>query len=100
MSLKQVADTMIEATRDFVARAIRPIEARVAALEAAQQKSLADAFQGPYLPRSMYRRGALVQHRGSVWLALEDVDGKPGEASGWRLLVRAGRDAENRRDEA
>ena len=61
---------------------------RLDALEARQEKSLADSFKGPWLPRAGYTRGALVQHQGSIWIALYDVEGKPGEAEGWRLLVR------------
>lgn len=99
MSVKDMAEGMVDATKDYVARQLHPLEVRIAALERAQQKSLADAFQGPYIPRATYKRGALVQHRGSAWLALEDTDGKPGEGAGWRLLVKAGRDADNRRDE-
>ena len=74
------------------------LEQRIAELEGGQAKSLADCFRGPWLPETTYRRGELVQHRGSVWIALAaDVAGKPGETDGWRLLVRAGRDGVGQR---
>lgn len=61
------------------------VGAEIAKLE---QRTLADAFQGPWLPQRTYRRGALVQHGGSAWLALADTKAKPGEGEGWRLLVK------------
>jgi hypothetical protein len=91
MSKEETARAMVDATVGLIARKLKPLEQRIAALESERHKSLADAFQGPWLPRATYLRGALVQHAGGAWLALEDTDGKPGEAPGWRLLVRGAR---------
>ena len=91
MSVKEMADSMVDATKDLVARKLRPLEERIAALEAERHKSLADAFQGPWLPRATYLRGALVQHGNAAWLAVEDTSAKPGEGEGWRLLLRGAR---------
>ena len=71
--------------------ALADLERRLAAMEQQQQRSLADAFRGPWLPATAYQRGDLVQHGGSAWLALEDGNGRPGECSAWRLLVKGGR---------
>ena len=62
---------------------------RLVELEAREQKTLADAFVGPWLPQRLCRRGSLAQHSGNAWLALADTEAKPGE--GWRLLVRGAR---------
>ena len=67
-----------------------PMIERLMGLEERENRSLADSFEGPWLPQKLYRRGALVQHNGSAWLALANTEGKPGEAEGWRLLVRGG----------
>jgi hypothetical protein len=93
MSQEENAKQIVEAMTEYVTRKLRPLEQRIADLEGAQQKTLADAFQGAWLPRALYRRGSLVQYGGSCWLALEETDGRPGEAPGWRLLVKSGRDA-------
>ena len=71
---------------------LEALAARIEALEAREQRSLADAFQGPWLPQRTYKRGALVQRDGSAWIALADTSEKPGQGEGWRLLVKgAGR---------
>ena len=100
MSVKETADRLVEATRDFVARQLAPrdrrieaLEARLASLEGAKTKTLADAYQGAWLSHRTYLRGALVQHGGCAWLALDDTAAKPGEGSGWKLLISRGRDA-------
>jgi hypothetical protein len=88
----QVADAIFECTSGLIDRRLQPILERLAELEKREQKSLADAFQGPWLPQRTYKRGSLVQHDGSAWLALADVNGKPGESGeGWRMLVRGAR---------
>jgi hypothetical protein len=89
--LEAMAGPMGSALGKHIASKLGPLEKRIEALEGAHMKSLADSFQGPWLPRALYKRGALVQHAGAVWIALEDVDGKPGESAGWRLMVKAAR---------
>lgn len=37
-----------------------------------------------------YRRRALVTHQGSLWLALRDTSGTPGDHADWQLVVAAG----------
>jgi hypothetical protein len=72
---------------DYIAKALAPLVARVKALEERETKTLADHFRGPWLPGE-YKRGDLVQHRGSAWLCIETGTGKPGESSHWRLIVK------------
>jgi hypothetical protein len=76
---------------DYIGKALAPLVARVAALEQAQTKSLADAYRGAWLP-GRYERGALCSHAGSLWLCIEDGDGKPGGSASWRLIVKGSRE--------
>jgi len=78
--------------RDYIGGALKPLVERISALEQAQTKSLADSYKGAWLP-GRYARGALVTHGGSLWLAVEDAEGKPGGSPAWRLIVKSGRDA-------
>jgi len=87
---KGVADHLDSVFAAFGGR-IRGLDDRITALETREVKSLADSFKGTWLP-GKYERGDLIQHRGSMWLAVEDGDGKPGESSCWRLLVQRGKD--------
>lgn len=85
--LKEHFEEKIAALENKQVDLVDPLEAlaaRIEALEAREQKSLADAFQGPWMPQRLY----LVQHGGSAWIALADTEAKPGEGEGWRLLVK------------
>ncbi len=39
-----------------------------------------------------YKRGDIVTHKGSVWLAKSTTIERPGTGEGWKLIVKAGRD--------
>lgn len=73
-------------------------EARIVALEA---RPVFD-YCGVWQPATRYPRGAVVTHAGSAWCALDEVIGqRPGEAAtGWRLMVKRGRDGKDARDGA
>ena len=71
----------------FFTAAVQPYVERIAALEAAREKTLADAFQGGWLAGRTYKRGSLVQHADALWLALDDSDARPGQSSAWRALA-------------
>lgn len=62
----------------------------IAALKRERSANLADFYRGSWLP-GRYQRGALVTHGGHLWIAVEDGDGKPGESSGWRMMVKGAR---------
>lgn len=68
------------------------LEKRVAAFEGAGLK-----YQGVWQRASSgYRRGSVVTHQGSAWIALKDhgEGEQPGMApDAWHMLVKAGRDA-------
>ena len=86
-----------------LAKALRPrlndLTKRVASLESqlasfdGGQKNLADAHQGPWQGGVVYDRGDLVTFQGSVWLCLEKGAQRPNADSGWRLVVKHGKDA-------
>lgn len=66
------------------------IEARFADL---QVRTLADVYREVYKAGEAYTRGELVTWGGSLWMAREATTDKPGTSEGWRLIVKAGRDA-------
>jgi len=76
---------------------INELEQTVAELKAAQTKSLADAFRGAWMPGSVFVRGSLAVHDGSLWLALADSDQKPGASADWKLICKRGRDGKDLR---
>jgi hypothetical protein len=94
-SVEAMADGVVQAIQQYVRNAIAPLEKQVADLqqqvadlERERTKTLADAFEGPWLAGRDYKRGALVQHRETSWLCLDDTREKPGSSSSWRSLAR------------
>jgi hypothetical protein len=73
--------------------AVFELSDRVRALESAQSKSLADCYRGTFLAGSVYARGQLLTHKGSLWLAMSVTTSEPGSCSDWKLVVQRGRDA-------
>lgn len=72
--------------KTHVALKVGPLLARIAALEAAQSKTLADHFEGGWLAGRVYKRGALVQRGDSLHLCLTETDEAPGSSAAWRCL--------------
>ena len=60
--------------RSEVARQLRERETRAAAAAV------------PYLAGVMYPPGAIVEHQGLVYKALDDTIGEPGRSAAWRRL--------------
>ena len=52
-------------------------------------------YKGVWNPDDVYRKHNSATLGGSVWIALEDDPGKPGESRAWQLAVKRG---ENGRD--
>jgi hypothetical protein len=86
--IAQAAAGVVEAVREHVTRRLAPFEKRLAALEAQQQKTLADSFRGGWMAGSTYTRGELCQHRGELYLCLMNTDSEaqPGHSAAWRCL--------------
>ena len=64
------------------------LEARLAALEGAQARTMADVFRGGYMPNTQYNRGDLIVDRGALWLAMQVSDERPGSTSAWKLIMK------------
>jgi hypothetical protein len=88
---RQFADEVVQAVRDHVARAVKPLEARIAELEAQSGGGFAGVFQ----LSQAYRRGVFVTCDSALWFATRDIDAgeaKPGAgATGWQLVVKSPR---------
>lgn len=68
---------------------IRALRARVHDLESRGIK-----YCGTWQKALDYKRGDVVTHAGSAWVALaEQTRAEPGATGGWQLMVKAGRDA-------
>ena len=65
-----------------------PLIDRIEELEAREQKSLADSFRGGYVPGVQYRRGDIVQRRGSTFICLIDSTRPPGNCDDCRMLLQ------------
>ena len=67
---------------------LTPVLQRIAALEK-HAKNV--RFRGVYQKAEHYEKGNLVTHKGSMWSALTDGPGIPGEDhDGWQLAVKSG----------
>lgn len=65
------------------------LERRVVVLEQ-QQKAM--RYRGVWQPAEAYERGNLATYDGSLWIAIDEAPGRPGER-GWQLAAKKGRDA-------
>jgi hypothetical protein len=74
---------------DVLAKSLGPILKRIDTLEAQfeQRKYFGVWDQGEFKQHNM------VTHGGSLWIALCDTVGKPGETDDWQLAVKRGRNA-------
>jgi len=70
-----------------------PLIRRIEALEK-QQKAV--RFRGVFQRAESYQRGNFATHDGSLWAAVKDDPGTPGDGDGWQLCAKRGRDADRR----
>lgn len=96
-----VASGLAQATKEYVAATLAPLEQRIAALEAQLDAKLkAMRYRGVWLADEQYIAGNSVTVDGSVFMALRDSKGvRPGDdARGvWQLAVKRGRDGKDAR---
>jgi hypothetical protein len=79
-----------EALRD----AVRPLQARLAELEATKFEYL-----GVWREGLQARPNQTAMRGGSLWICVKETDRAPGEPdSGWKLATKRGRDARERKD--
>jgi hypothetical protein len=72
-----------------LAERIDKLDERIAAVEK-QEKAM--RYRGVWQPAETYERGNLTTFDGSLWIAIADAPGKPGE-KGWQLAAKRGRDS-------
>jgi hypothetical protein len=71
---------------------------KIADLTAEIKLSIADFGDKGVWHQDFYRKNNMVTFGGSLWIAQQDTDSKPGEDASWRLAVKRGqngRDADN-----
>ena len=80
---EQVADVVVEAIK----MAVKPLQARIAALEARPELKYAGVFE----QGAAYREGVLVTRSGSLWMCLRETRAAHGsDPEKWRLIVKSG----------
>jgi len=80
---QMVAEVMLEA----IDRALAPVLARIALLEARP----AVKYSGVYQAGVVYSAGSLTTRSGSLWIASRETHNQPGsDDSGWTLVVKRG----------
>jgi hypothetical protein len=88
--LKRELLALCESVGDWIARELIP---RIKSLE---DKPVME-FQGPWHSKQPYRKGSVVVHDGSCWVAKDGGTGhRPGTDDGakqWALAAKKGRDA-------
>jgi hypothetical protein len=77
---------IVQSIRDYVARAIKPLESRPAQLEAQGEMK----YCGVWSEEREYLRGSFVTTNGSLWHAEQPTRSRPGTDSTWRLAVKRG----------
>ncbi|SRR6266480_3922060 len=84
---------LMEAISGALIEILGPLAERVTALEK-QQK--AACFRGVFQRAESYQKGNFTTHDGSLWCAVRDEPGTPGDGDGWQLCAKRGRDADRR----
>ena len=82
-------DKAVDGIRSEIKLRNEQYNARLTALEAGQ-KSLADEYQGGWRKSRTYQRGALVTHKGSLWLADCDSSKEPSTSGDFKLVSKGG----------
>jgi len=83
--LAVIAEVLVE-TLDPLIRRIEVLEKRQKAMH----------FRGVFQRAESYQRGNFTTHDGSLWAAVKDDPGVPGDGDGWQLCAKRGRDADRR----
>lgn len=79
----------IKESQQVLQNQIAALEARIMEME----KHVAEIkYTGVWRDGETYKRGNSCTHDGSIWIALRDTEGKPGQSLEWQLAVRKGKD--------
>ena len=84
---RYLTERSLEWIGKWVGEVLRPIKVRLDALEARPQLQ----YLGPWKAKCMYAEGSAVTSDGSIFIAMQSTDTKPGSDSTWQLA--RGRDA-------
>ena len=83
---------MAKEIKNYVRRAMAPLEKRIAELESRPQVK----YQSVYRPGATYSEGALVTRDGSIFHCNRTTKATPGDGNqDWTLAVKRGRDAKD-----
>ncbi len=97
VSFKTLLD-IIEVAQTALIKRLKPrLEALEKEVADLRVKSLADAFRGTWMPGTVFARGSLAVHDGSLWLAMVDSSEKPGASGDWKMVTKRGRDGKDLR---
>jgi hypothetical protein len=90
---QKAIDNTCDIMVNVLVKSLEPILKRIKTLEAQleQRKYFGIWDSGEY------KRHNMVTHAGSLWIALSDTTGKPGETDDWQLAVKRGRDGRDER---
>jgi hypothetical protein len=92
--INDMGERFARAVKNDVRVRLKPIEERLAAIETRGEVE----YLGVFKPGTIYRKGNLVTHHGSLWSCLQDTTDAPGAAAvGWRLAAKRGRDGKDAR---
>jgi hypothetical protein len=86
-------DRVLAKMGQMIGAELKPLRERIAELEARE-------WVGVFEQGRSYAKGAIVSHDGSAWVATRAYpEAKPGAGpnSGWRLIVKRGRDGRDAR---
>jgi hypothetical protein len=79
-------DTAYRTIGGWVGKQLKPLEARIAALEARPELK----HRGIWRENKSYQEASLVTHAGSLWLCKRKTKARPGQSPHWQLIVKSG----------
>lgn len=88
------ADALFKAITAAIERSVQPIAKQVAEI---RSELAARKYCGTFQRAQEYRKHNQVTHAGSMWVALTDDPGIPGESGGWQLAAKKGADGRDAR---
>jgi hypothetical protein len=72
---------------------IKPLEDKLA-----EQERRIPKYRGYWEAGEMYSKSSLVTHGGSLWLAVQPTQERPGNSDAWEMVAKRGRDGRHAKD--
>lgn len=82
-----IGEDLGEITRAQIEKAVKPLLARLSALENRPSTN----YRGVFDPAETYERADLCTHDGAVWFACTSTNERPGKSASWKLMLKSGR---------